>query len=85
MQVIHIQTAQHVRISYELASYKDRLLAFSLDIFLVMVCYIGLFLWIIDRDPEYETAMMFQVLWLPLVLVYQFLSETLGNGQSVGK
>ena len=85
MQVIHIQTAQHVRISYELASYKERLLALSLDIFLVMVCYIGLFLWIIDGNLEFETAMIFQVLWLPLMLVYQFLSETLGNGQSVGK
>lgn len=85
MQYIHVQTAQHVRISYELAAFRDRLLALALDILVVLFCYLGLFVWNLERNLNYGDSLVFQFLLIPLLLGYQFLSETLGRGQSLGK
>ncbi len=85
MQQIHVQTAQHVTISYELASFRDRLLALGLDAAIVTLCYLGLFVWNLERSLNFGDSLVFQFLFIPMLLLYQFLGENLGNGQTPGK
>jgi uncharacterized RDD family membrane protein YckC len=85
MQNIQIQTAQHVSISYELASFRDRLLALGLDLILILFCYLGLFVWNFELNLAYGDSRIFQLLLIPMLLLYQFISENLGRGQSAGK
>lgn len=91
MQNISIQTTQNVKIEYELASLRDRILAYLLDFLVITVAYIFILIIAYSLFPLSisESGMGGRFLWvfLPIggFLAYQFCSEVFNNGQSVGK
>ena len=91
MQTIDIRTTQNVTIEYELASLRDRGLAFFIDFLIFGAIYIALLLMLMGAFGSVllEAGMLLYVLYglLPVVglMAYQFLSEVLANGQSWGK
>jgi uncharacterized RDD family membrane protein YckC len=83
MQRIQVQTAQNVRIGYEVASVGDRIVAFLLDLILMFLIYFGFlsfFDWI-DFEPSTVLMILFS---LPFLL-YHLVFEVFFNGQSLGK
>ncbi len=91
MQNIDIRSAQNVRITYELASLRDRILAFCIDMLIVFVGYYFFMVWLLalmGGNME-EAFMVGQVLFLlaPIALftLYHFLCELFLKGQSIGK
>ena len=84
MQTIDIITTQNVTIQYALASVRDRILSFFIDMVVLGVCLllIGLLLSIVVSEM-YEYVVYF--LMIPLFLFYSLAQELLLNGQSIGK
>ena len=91
MQTIDIRTTQNVTIEYQLASLRERFLAFLLDLLIVGTSYIVLFLSLIgtlgnwfDNSPW---LFSFFISFVPLggFLFYHLLSEVLAEGQTWGK
>lgn len=87
MPNIEINTAQNVTIQYELASLKDRILAYLLDIVILSGILLVLFLFIFMFSSVLGEAIIYAYyfLLLPAFLFYSLLSEIIGNGQSIGK
>ncbi len=90
MQSIDIRTTQNVTIEYELATLRERLLAFFIDLIIVGAIYIVLFLTLLSAlGDDLLNGSMFAVLngLLPVAgfLLYHLLSEILADGQSWGK
>lgn len=91
MQTIDIRTTQNVTIEYELATLRDRMLAFIIDLLIVAAMYLALFFLLLGSlgSSFLDSGMLayFILLLLPVVgfMAYQFLSEALANGQSWGK
>lgn len=90
MKTIDIKTSQNVVIEYELAALRDRLLGALLDVMIVFGSYFILLLLIISAtDGGFLTGfveyVLFGLLPLAIFVLYQFLFELLGNGQSLGK
>ena len=91
MQTIDIRTTQNVTIEYELASLRERLLAFIIDVIIVAVLYLVLFMTLLStlRASLFQDSIGVRLLQglLPIggFLLYQLLSEVLADGQSWGK
>ena len=91
MATIEIKTTQNVIIEYELATLRERMLAFLIDFFIVGAIYLVLFLMLLSAmsNTSLEDSMGMYVIYgfLPLVVFvfYHLLSEVLTNGQSWGK
>lgn len=88
---IDIRTTQNVTIEYELASLRERILAFLIDSLIVGVLYfllLVLTLSVVSEGAE-ESGLLFYLiiglLPIALFLLYHLLSEVLANGQSWGK
>ena len=90
-KTIDITTTQNVTIEYELASLRERFLALFIDGLVISVIMMFFFVLIssIYSDSMYEeTGNMGRIISLlpvSLFIAYQFLSEVLANGQSLGK
>ncbi len=88
MATIDIPTVQQVRIHYELASLRERFLAFLLDLVIFYALYLVFFLLNIFLFKRYITewgqAFLIQ-LQLSGLLAYHLLSEMLAAGQTWGK
>ena len=83
MQKISIQTTQNVRIEYVLAGIGDRILAYLIDI-LIIIAYatvLGLLFNALSVEPSVTVVVL---LALPAFL-YHLLCEMFLDGQSVGK
>lgn len=91
MQTIDIRTTQNVTIEYELATLRERMLAFVVDLLIVSAMYLALFFALLGSfgSAFLDSGMLayFIFILLPIVgfMTYQFLSEALANGQSWGK
>jgi len=91
MQTIDIRTTQNVIIEYELASLRERMLAFFLDLLIVGVIYMLLVIFITSSLPNTINSsgllMNFIGFLLPVggFITYQLLSEIIADGQSWGK
>ncbi len=92
MQTIDIRTTQNVTIEYELASLRERALAFFVDMLIVGMAYfillflvLGAFGDVIFGENGLLTNFIFGLLPVVGFMAYQFLSEVLANGQSWGK
>ncbi|MCP3931317.1 MAG: RDD family protein [Bacteroidetes bacterium] len=91
MKTIEIKTTQNVTIEYQLASLRERSLAFFIDILIVFAVYIILIFVLISTIGELlgesSTSWYITGFALPVggFLLYQLLSEILSNGQSLGK
>lgn len=81
MAVISITTTQNIELEYELASVGERIVAFIIDLVIMLGYYI---------IAGFITSLSFENMWfwaivgLPITF-YALLSELLLNGQSVGK
>ncbi|MFN3405280.1 MAG: RDD family protein [Cytophagaceae bacterium] len=77
MAYIEIKTSQNVVIEYELASLRDRILAFLLD-FLIIICF-----YLVFGNVMPDFVVYFLV--LPVVFFYSFIFEAFNNGKTPGK
>ncbi|HKK74658.1 MAG TPA: RDD family protein [Saprospiraceae bacterium] len=89
MQSIEIKTTQNVTIEYELAALRDRILAFLVDLIIISFAYALLFLFFTAAFSRMANSSFGQIFLglLPIAgfMIYQFMSELLSNGQSLGK
>ncbi|MFT4661594.1 MAG: putative RDD family membrane protein YckC [Patiriisocius sp.] len=83
MKKITINTTQNVRIEYELASLRDRFLAWFLDQILISVLI--LILTFLFSDIAESETMYVVYCVAPVLLFYTILMEVLNHGQTVGK
>jgi uncharacterized RDD family membrane protein YckC len=88
---IDIRTTQNVTIEYELATLRDRALAYLIDFIIVVAFYFVFIMGIINLFSEalLGASMGLYILYglFPLIcfMGYHFLSEVLADGQSWGK
>ncbi len=89
MQSIEINTAQNVRIEYELAGLGQRIFAYIIDfiiMMLVMIAFASSLFAYEDSIDSFKTITLvievFAFVWLGF---YTLISEVLGNGQTLGK
>jgi len=81
---VEIVTAHNIRIDYELASVSDRIIAFIIDIAILIGWFILLFILtmnVIDETKE----LVINIFFVPVMFVYHLTSETFFGGQSIGK
>jgi uncharacterized RDD family membrane protein YckC len=86
MAVISITTTQNIELEYDLASLGDRIVAFIIDmvILIAYIIIISLLTGFTSNSFSDSVAWVFILLFLPAAF-YSLLSETFLNGQSVGK
>jgi uncharacterized RDD family membrane protein YckC len=88
MNKLEINTAQNVKIEYNLASLGSRMIAFAIDYFII-VCYYFFCFFLLDSinmnagDPYLFYGVM-MALTLP-AFFYTLITETAFGGQTVGK
>ncbi|MEO6168560.1 MAG: RDD family protein [Chitinophagales bacterium] len=85
MQTIDIITTQNVTIQYALASVRDRLLSFFVDLIVLSVSVMLLVLIFTTLIASDSLEYVMYLLIIPFVLFYSLAQELLLNGQSVGK
>jgi uncharacterized RDD family membrane protein YckC len=90
MSAIKIETTQNVFIEYNLAGLGERILAFALDL-LIMILYIWAVLFIVSEsrmikmlDTTSLYILLFIFLYFP-ISVYSLVQEVFFNGQTIGK
>lgn len=83
---LHIRTSTGVDLSFELASLGDRILAWFLDTLLI-VSYFAIVSMSVTNFMEIDgtNAKVVLIIFLLPGMLYHFISETLMNGQSIGK
>jgi uncharacterized RDD family membrane protein YckC len=86
MQTIEINTAQNVRIEYQLAGVGHRIFAYIIDFIIMMVVFGIISASVISISNISEKAMsfisIFAFTWFGF---YTLISELIGNGQTIGK
>lgn len=91
MSTIDIQTTQNVSIEYELASLRERILAFFIDVLIVILGFTALSILVAmavtsqSWDNSLFLGVWYGVVPTVLLMIYHFLSEVLADGQSWGK
>lgn len=83
MQGVSIQTTQNIQLEYELAGIGERLLAFVIDILVVLsfALLISFFSGLIGLTQ----SVLLNVLFTILAYLYRFICELSFNGQTAGK
>lgn len=86
MKSIEIKTTQNVTLEYELADFRDRLIAFFIDLLVIAVAIIilsiiGFGVFKLQNILE----QLLSVLLICIFLFYALAMESLNKGQSVGK
>jgi len=84
MPYIEIKTVHNVVVAYETAQWNDRAFAFCIDCIIVFFAFCIL-LASIAVTGILDNDIAAYLLAVPLFFVYHLLSETLLNGQSMGK
>jgi uncharacterized RDD family membrane protein YckC len=89
MKKIEISTAQNVIIQYELATLRDRILAFSIDSLVLWTALSFLFFLVWTFALRYLTAehanIITTLLLSPIFIFYTLVSEVITNGRTLGK
>lgn len=83
MQGVSIQTTQNIQIEYELAGIGERILAFVIDILVVLS--FGLLISFFSGLIGISQSVLLNVLFAILAYLYRFICEVTFNGQTVGK
>ncbi|HRJ28706.1 MAG TPA: RDD family protein [Cyclobacteriaceae bacterium] len=83
MQTVSVRTTQNVVIDYPVASLGDRILAYFIDLFII-IAYFILMIFILIGAEAGSTALIVSTLAIPPFL-YHLLFEIFMNGQSPGK
>ncbi len=91
MRTIDITTTQNVTIEYELASLKDRILAFVIDVLIVGAAYMILFISVLSsmggsiQESGLSDYFIYFLFPVGLLMIYELVSEVVADGQSWGK
>jgi uncharacterized RDD family membrane protein YckC len=91
MRTIDITTTQNVTIAYELASLKERILAFIIDLLIVWASYTIVFIAFFSTvggsifDSGMSAQLIIYLMPVGLLMAYQLISEVAADGQSFGK
>lgn len=83
MSVIRIETTQNVFIEYNLAGLGERILAFIIDL-IVIILYIWATMYIFGVILLLKNYLLYIFLYLPISL-YSLVQEVFFNGQTIGK
>ncbi|HEY9116387.1 MAG TPA: RDD family protein [Roseivirga sp.] len=83
MQGVSIQTTQNIQLEYELAGIGERILAFVIDILVILS--FGLLISFISGLIGITQSVLLNVIFSILAYLYRFISEVSFNGQTVGK
>ncbi len=81
MEYVNIETTQNIDLEYKIASIGDRIFAFAIDFF-TMILWVIIWLTILTRMGSLE---YWQIIFALPVVFYSLLCEILLNGQSFGK
>ncbi len=85
MEQFQIETAQNISISQNTAHLGDRMLAYIIDSFIILVYTILIILLLVSLDVDFgDMWALYMLLSLPAFLYYVLL-ESFMNGQTVGK
>ncbi|MDR2954617.1 MAG: RDD family protein [Prevotella sp.] len=91
--IIEVQTTQNVTIDYETAGIGKRILAWLLDIIIIILWFAG-WMWIFSLMGNSEFLSLWDgqianiiilILYLAPILFYDLIFEIFNNGQSLGK
>ncbi|GHE58062.1 RDD family protein [Roseivirga thermotolerans] len=82
MQAVSIQTSQNIQLDYELAGIGERILAFVIDILIILS--INLVLSFIFSKTGIESIALNVIIYI-ISYLYRFICEATCNGQTVGK
>jgi uncharacterized RDD family membrane protein YckC len=86
MQTIEINTAQNVKIEYQLAGVGHRIFAYIIDFIIMMAVFFIMFFSMLSFSNGSETINsfmgIFAFIWFGF---YTLISELIGNGQTIGK
>jgi uncharacterized RDD family membrane protein YckC len=86
MKNIEIITTQNVVLQYELATLKDRAIAFLLDALIMLLAYsilVSIGVAFVGESESGASVVVFIV--TGIFMFYSLVFETLNNGQSIGK
>lgn len=81
---VEIVTAHNIRIDYELGSVSDRIIAFIIDMAVIVGWFILLFMFSM-RMSEDARQLLINILFMPVFFLYHLTCETFFGGQSIGK
>ncbi len=81
---VEIVTAHHITIDYELASLSDRIIALVIDLAIIVLYAVIIFIIIQDSTEDTQTVVT-NLLYLPVVFLYNLFCEIFFGGQSIGK
>lgn len=84
MNTVEIYTAQHVKIEFETAGIARRMFAFATDL-LFMAAVFGVFFISVQSQTRFQSDLLLQFTAFIWFGFYSLLSESIGNGQSLGK
>lgn len=82
MHTIEITTAQNVVIQFMLASIIERIIAFAVDLIVIMICYSILVFFFLRIFGESESVFVMPTI---ILAFYSLIFERFLNGQSLGK
>lgn len=85
MSNIAINTTQNVTIEYELASVRERIIAFLMDYFILIISIVFLIFLYSSITGDTNTEYFIYFVIVPFYVFYSLTSEIIGNGQSLGK
>lgn len=85
MQTISVGTTQNVSIEHPVASVGDRILAYLIDVVVIVAYYILMALWVNLAIQSDGLLWVWIVITIVPVMFYSLASEILMNGQSLGK
>lgn len=87
MQTVSIQTAQNVEIEYEVASVGDRIVAYLIDMLIIVAYFIALTVLnsLLQATGLNSGAFFLGILYLGPVMFYDLICEIALDGQSIGK
>ena len=83
MQGVSIQTSQNIALDYELAGIGERLLAFLIDLFIILGFILGLLF--LMQLLNVGSGLLSNTLLFLIGYGYRLVSEVFFNGQTVGK
>jgi uncharacterized RDD family membrane protein YckC len=85
MKSIEIKTTQNVVLQYELAELRERIIAWVIDIAIVLFSIWVLALALFSMATSETTSTVLSFILLFIFMFYSIAFETLNNGQSIGK
>lgn len=92
MRTIEIQTPQNVAIEFELASLKERILAFFIDLLVLLAVYFILLFAFFAAEMSTDSSgygfggpLVFFFFPLGMFMGYHFFQERFSNGKTLGK